>query len=56
MEIMFAAHFPDSHFSSKKLERLIVLNGKIEGLEFRLPTADERPDSVPLPWVSFFVN
>lgn len=56
MEIMSAAHIPNSHFSSEKLENLVALNGEVEGLEFRLPTAEECPDNVSLAWVSFFEN
>lgn len=47
MEIMFAANFPDSHLSSDKLETLTVVNGKVEGVDFRLPILGERPDNVP---------
>lgn len=53
---MSVAHFPHSHLSSDRLEKLIALIGEVKGLEFRLPTTDERPDSVSVPWVSFFEN
>lgn len=53
---MSAAYFPRSSLSAAKLEKLIVLNENSEGVEFRLPSSEERPNNVPLPWVSFFAN
>lgn len=54
MEIMCATHFPSSRLTAKKLEKHVSLNGEIEGLEFRLPTFDERLDNMSSPWISFF--
>lgn len=56
MEIMSAAHFPRSILSPAKLEKLIVLNTDPQGVEFRLPSPEDCPNNVSLPWVSFFEN
>lgn len=53
---MSAAHFPRSILSPAKLEKLIVLNTDPQGVEFRLPSPEDCPNNVSLPWVSFFEN
>lgn len=56
MEIKSAAHFLPSQSSSASLDKIITLNGQVEGLEFRLPIDDKCTNSVSMPWVFFFEN
>lgn len=46
---MSDAHFPPSSLSVAKLEKLVILNGNPEDVEFCLPYPEEHPDNVALP-------
>lgn len=56
MEIMSVPHFPPSSLSEANLDKLVILNGNLEDVEFHLPYLEERPDNIAFPWVSFFNN
>lgn len=53
---MYLAHFTPSNLSEGKFEKLIILNGNPQDVEFRLPYPEEHPDNIALSWVSFFQN
>lgn len=56
MEIMSADNSPPLSLLDDGLERVIIINGRAVGLEFRLPDDDKWPDSISMPWVSFCMN
>lgn len=56
MEVMSASNFSVYLLSAKRLKNIMEINSGTEGLEFHLPSSEERPDNIEQPLLCVFVH